>query len=79
MLVLLIVTLGYRPLHVYELCRLAGLCDQQNGFGDLEDIMGMCASFLTIRDNYVYLIHQSAKDYLSDVKVSAAIFLSGPS
>ena len=38
----------------------------------------MCGSFLTIRDDYVYLVHQSAKDYLGDAKVSAAIFPSGP-
>jgi WD40 repeat protein len=78
-LVLSIATLGYRPLHLHELCRLTGLHNQQDGFGDLENIVGMCGSFLTIRDNYVYLIHQSAKDYLSDVKVPAAIFPLGPS
>ncbi|KAL4923402.1 WD40 repeat domain-containing protein [Aspergillus undulatus] len=39
----------------------------------------MCGSFLTIRDDHVYLIHQSAKDYLSDDKVSAAVFPYGPS
>ncbi len=78
-LVLSIVTLAYRPLHLYELGRLAGLCDQRDGSEDLEDIVGMCGSLLTIRDNYVYLIHQSAKDYLSDIKVSTAIFPSGPS
>jgi hypothetical protein len=52
---------------------------QQYGSDNLENIVGMCGSFLTIRDDYVYLIHQSAKDYLSDAKVSAAAFLYGPS
>ena len=28
--------------------------------------MNMCGSFLTIRDNNVYVIHQSAKDFLSE-------------
>ena len=36
----------------------------------------MCGSFLTIRDSYVYLIHQSAKDYLS-TNASATTFPSG--
>ncbi|KAL2808652.1 WD40-repeat-containing domain protein [Aspergillus granulosus] len=78
-LVLSIVTLGYRPLHLHELCLLAGLQKQQYSSGDLDIIVRMCGSFLTIRDNYVYLVHQSAKDYLGDAKVSAAIFPSGPS
>ena len=78
-LVLSIVTLGYRPLHLYELCLLAGLQRQQYASDDMENIVGMCGSFLTIRDDHVYLVHQSAKDYLSDAKVSATIFPSGPS
>jgi hypothetical protein len=36
----------------------------------------MCGSFLTIRKDFVYLIHQSAKDYLIDPSRSA-IFPSG--
>ena len=77
-LVLSIVILGYRPLHLHELRLLAGL-HKQDGLDDLKDIVGMCGSFLTIRDDYVYLVHQSAKDYLGDAKVSATIFPSGPS
>lgn len=33
---------------------------------DLESAVGMCGSFLIIRDEYVYLIHQSAKDHLNN-------------
>jgi hypothetical protein len=36
----------------------------------------MCGSFLTIRDNYVYFIHQSAKDYLN-IYASAIVFPAG--
>ena len=36
----------------------------------------MCGSFLTTRNNYVHLIHQSAKDYLA-TNASAKIFLLG--
>ncbi|KAL4984465.1 nucleoside phosphorylase domain-containing protein [Aspergillus falconensis] len=78
-LVLSIVTLGYQPLYLQELCLLSGLQRQQYGSDDLENIVGMCGSFLTIQDDHVYLIHQSAKDYLSDDKVSAAVFPYGPS
>ena len=35
----------------------------------------MCGSFLTVRDGQVYLVHQSAKDYLSD-KMQAAVLPS---
>ena len=35
----------------------------------------MCSSFLTIRDDQIYLIHQSAKDYLSD-EARATVFPS---
>ncbi|KAL4748726.1 hypothetical protein BDW72DRAFT_147964 [Aspergillus terricola var. indicus] len=77
-LVLSIVMLGYQPPCLHELCLLAGLQRQQYGSGDLENIVGMCGSFLTIRDDHVYLVHQSAKDYLNNAKVSAAIFPYGP-
>jgi hypothetical protein len=36
----------------------------------------MCGSFLTVRDDQVYLIHQSAKDYLSERSFKDS-FLSG--
>ncbi|KAL2808027.1 hypothetical protein BJX63DRAFT_436478 [Aspergillus granulosus] len=77
-LVLSIALFAYRPLHLREFCRLAGLHERQHGSGDLESVVGMCGSFLTIRDDYVHLIHQSSKDYLSDVKISATVFPSGP-
>jgi hypothetical protein len=78
-LVLSTVTFGYRPLHLRELCLLTGLPKQQHGFDDLENIIAMCGSFITIRDDYVYLVHQSAKDYLRDNKGSAAIYPPGHS
>ncbi|KAL3449638.1 hypothetical protein BJX65DRAFT_294642 [Aspergillus insuetus] len=68
-LVLSIVTLGYRPLHLHELCLVAGLHKQQYGLDNLKDIVGMCGSFLTTRDDY----------YLGDVTVAATIFPSKPS
>jgi hypothetical protein len=45
--------------------------------GDLERIINMCGSFLAVRDNNVYFIHQAAKDYLT-VNASHIIFPPGP-
>lgn len=77
MLVLSVVTLGYRPLHLHELRLLAGVPKRRHGFDDLENIIAMCGSFLIIRDDHVHLVHQSAKDHLSNSKGSAATFSSG--
>ena len=78
-LTLAIVTHGYRPFHLHELCCLVGLDRKLYGIGDMENIISMCSSFLTIQGDYIYLIHQSAKDYLSKVNVFAGIFPSGVS
>jgi len=64
--VLSIVITAYRPLHLQELYVLSGLPTQvQNVNQSAATIVKMCGSFLTIRDNNVYIIHQSAKDFLS--------------
>ncbi|KAH6883570.1 NACHT domain-containing protein, partial [Thelonectria olida] len=63
--VLSTVTTAYRPLHLEELGHLSGLppnIQRSNGF--ISKITSMCGSFLTIRDNVVYIIHQSARDFL---------------
>ncbi|KAL4979789.1 hypothetical protein BDW66DRAFT_96243 [Aspergillus desertorum] len=52
---------------------------QESGVGNLKNAVSMPGSFLTIRDYYVYLVHQSAKDHLCDANASAGIFPSGPS
>jgi hypothetical protein len=76
-LVLSTATLAYRPLHLLELGVLSGLPEQISGnTPSVVKIVNMCSSFLTIRDEYVYAIHQSAKDYLSACAPSA-IFPAG--
>lgn len=56
---------AYRPLHLCELGVLAGLHEDISGdIRNVESLVLMCGSFLTIRKDYVYLIHLSAKDYL---------------
>ena len=69
-------TFAYRPLHLREIHILAGLQKEIRNSGDPERIINMCGSFLTIRDNYVYFIHQSAKDYLNE-DASTLIFPAG--
>ncbi|KAN0066955.1 vegetative incompatibility protein HET-E-1 [Elaphomyces granulatus] len=71
-----VATLAYRPLHLCEIHILAGLQEKVRNLEDLERIINMCGSFLTIRDNHVYFIHQSAKDHLIE-NASAAIFPAG--
>ena len=54
--------LVHRPLSLSELVVVAGLPAKINP----RTIVDRCGSFLTIKDETVYLIHQSAKDYLGD-------------
>jgi hypothetical protein len=71
--VLRTVTVAYRPLHLLELPILAGFEGHLAQKVSLEGILMACGSFLTIREDYIYLIHQSAKDYLV-----TRIFPQGP-
>ncbi|KAN0086965.1 hypothetical protein V8E54_000653 [Elaphomyces granulatus] len=68
-------TLAYQPLHLREIHVVAGLVTVRS-LEDVERIINMCGSFLTIRDNHVYFIHQSAKDYLT-TNAPAIIFPAG--
>ncbi|KAL5600870.1 hypothetical protein FOVSG1_006900 [Fusarium oxysporum f. sp. vasinfectum] len=65
-LVLSTATLAYRPLHILELSVLSGLPKDISDHSEaVQTIIRECGSFLTIRDDHVYIVHQSAKDYLS--------------
>ncbi|KAL5083827.1 hypothetical protein Trisim1_000871 [Trichoderma cf. simile WF8] len=68
---------AYRPLSLSE---LGFLSDLPRGIsekpGAVRRVVTMCGSFLTIRDENVYLVHQSAKDYLS-TEALQTIFPSG--
>jgi hypothetical protein len=70
-------SVAYRPLHLAEIAVLSGLPTQISGTARyVRKIVALCGSFLTVRDDQVYIIHQSAKDYLTD-KARATIFPSG--
>jgi hypothetical protein len=65
-LILSTATLAYRPLHLLELASLAGLPERFSlNLELMAKMVGLCGSFLTIREEFVYFVHQSAKDYLS--------------
>ena len=67
LLLLSIACVAYRPLYLAEIGTLCGLSGQVSILArNVRIIVAMCGSFLTVRDDQVYFIHQSAKDYLSD-------------
>jgi hypothetical protein len=64
--ILAVVVLAYRPTHLKELDSIISLPEELlDDMTSLEELVGLCGSFLTIRDGFIYVVHQSAKDYLS--------------
>jgi hypothetical protein len=71
------VTLTYQPIHLKELVVTAGLPEElSDDLQSLSKLVDLCGSFLTVREETVYFVHQSAKDYFSTGKGSK-IFPSG--
>ncbi|KAL7903892.1 WD40 repeat-like protein [Trichoderma velutinum] len=69
--ILATVLLLYRPVTLAELGSLIVLPEDNSADAELiYKAIGLCGSFLTVRDSRIYVIHQSAKDYLSDKAVS---------
>lgn len=59
------VNLAQRPLHILELGFLSGLPNYiSRDIKSVRTLIRMCGSFLTIKGKQVFIIHQSAKDYL---------------
>ncbi|PKK50457.1 hypothetical protein CI102_5179, partial [Trichoderma harzianum] len=62
--ILAITSVVYRPITLSELsCLLESHIDNDDE-DELKEIIGFCGSFLTIREENIYFIHQSAKDFL---------------
>ena len=62
--ILAVVSVMYRPIALVE---LASFVDMPNGVSDdesLTEIIGLCGSFLTLRERTISFVHQSAKDFL---------------
>ena len=76
-LVLSTITLAYRPLHLLEVGALSDLPQQLcSNLNKVLKVVNNCGSFLTVRDNRTYFIHQSAKDFLLE-KAFDRVFPSG--
>ncbi|KAK5994413.1 Vegetative incompatibility protein HET-E-1 [Cladobotryum mycophilum] len=56
--------LAYQPTSVVELPTLTGFRNHTARLENVKRLVKKCGSFLTIRDDTIYFIHQSARDYL---------------
>jgi hypothetical protein len=75
--VLAVTAVLYRPVTVAELVVLnKQLAHFTDDLESMREIIGLCGSFLTLRDNTVYFVHQSAKDFLV-TKVLNNVFPDG--
>ena len=67
----------YRPITLKELITLAEQIEDETDDSDsIIEIIGFCGSFLTLRGDTIYFVHQSAKDYVC-TQASDEIFPSG--
>ena len=71
------IAIVYQPITLKELTSLVEMLeDMSDDLESLGEIIGLCGSFLTIREGTIYFVHHSAKDYLVE-HTSAEIFLDG--
>ncbi|KAF2625515.1 beta transducin-like protein HET-E4s [Macroventuria anomochaeta] len=56
--------LVYRPITLQELVALAEPLEDIADEAEVRETIGLCGSFLTLREDTVYFVHQSAKDFL---------------
>ncbi|KAK5626095.1 hypothetical protein RRF57_001810 [Xylaria bambusicola] len=61
--VLAVQTLAYRPLTLTELSSLVK-CSEMFAERWLQKVVELCGSFLTVKADTIYFVHQSAKEYL---------------
>jgi hypothetical protein len=54
----------YRPVTISELVALVEPLKDLDDLESVREIVGFCGSFLTLREDTVYFVHQSAKDFL---------------
>ncbi|KAG9199643.1 hypothetical protein G6514_008304 [Epicoccum nigrum] len=74
--VLATIALVYRPVMLSELMSLTELLEDVTDEAEVREIIGLCGSFLTLREDTVYFVHQSAQDFLLK-KASDDVFLDG--
>jgi hypothetical protein len=73
--VLASIAIIYRPITLKELTSLVEM-PELDDLESLREIIGLCSSFLAIREDMIYFVHQSVKDYLLG-KAFDKIFPSG--
>ncbi len=61
---LAVISVVYRPISLEEMMSLVDMPDGVSDTYELEEIIGLCGSFLTLRERTISFVHQSAKDYL---------------
>jgi hypothetical protein len=62
--ILALIAIVYRPITPEELMSVIAMPgDMSDDLEALGEIIGLCGSFLTIREGTIYLVHQSAKDF----------------
>ncbi|WQF90411.1 Putative quinoprotein alcohol dehydrogenase-like superfamily [Colletotrichum destructivum] len=70
--ILALVATTYRPPSLAECTTLIEECrDLADDHKSLQEIISLCGSFLTIREDTVYFVHQSAKDFLLNKEYTA--------
>lgn len=74
--VLASVALLYRPITLAELMALTELLEDIVDEAEVREIVGLSGSFLTLRADTVYFVHQSAQDFLL-VKACNEVFPDG--
>jgi hypothetical protein len=74
--VLASLALVYRPVTLDELIALVKQLEGITDVSELQDIIGHCGSFLALRQQTVYFVHQSAKDFIL-AKAAEEVFLKG--
>ncbi|KAH6642109.1 vegetative incompatibility protein HET-E-1 [Boeremia exigua] len=62
--VLALAALVYRPITLEELVALAEPLEDMADEAEVREIISLCGSFLSLREDTVYFVHQSAQDYL---------------
>ncbi|KAF3317477.1 hypothetical protein TWF173_011130 [Orbilia oligospora] len=76
LVILSTMAIAYRPLQLAELTALTELGSDPTEPDMIEALVKDCGSFLTVRQNTIYFVHQSAKDFLLEEN-SFATFFSG--
>ncbi|KAM0464510.1 hypothetical protein ACHAPV_002337 [Trichoderma viride] len=71
-----LMSLTYRPISLLELTSFVQIPGNDDGTEELEDIVATCGSFLVLKNDVVYFVHQSAKEFLLN-NTSDQIFDSG--